>query len=320
MVATADVLILTNEHDISADWVVRELRRRDVPFLRLNTERLARAGVSITPSSGSWEIQRHDGRQVSFNEVSGIWYRRPEAPTGRSLDDLTDGERRLVQSQWRAVMDGLCTLPGAVMVNSPWANQRAESKVHQLQVAQRVGLRVPTTLVTNVRADALSFYDAHDGDVVVKGLDAPLIEDEVPKFVYAQRADRASIDGCEDVELAPMIFQEAVRNKTDVRVTVVGHRVFAAAARVDGEDVDWRAYKDRPNFAAHELDADVADRCRALVEQLGLVFGAIDLALTPDGYYFFEINPNGEWGWLQKTVRLPIAEALVDVLTRGDAG
>ncbi|MCZ3387408.1 MAG: hypothetical protein LH630_10710 [Actinomycetia bacterium] len=50
---------------------------------------------------------------------------------------------------------------------------------------------------------------------------------------------------------------------------------------------------------------------------MSLEFGAIDLALNGDGYSFLEINPNGEWGWLQKTVGLPIAETLVDLLTEG---
>jgi hypothetical protein len=38
--------------------------------------------------------------------------------------------------------------------------------------------------------------------------------------------------------------------------------------------------------------------------------------LTPDGEYVFaEINPNGQWLWIEQATGLPIAEALADLLT-----
>jgi glutathione synthase/RimK-type ligase-like ATP-grasp enzyme len=54
------------------------------------------------------------------------------------------------------------------------------------------------------------------------------------------------------------------------------------------------------------------------VKRFGLVFGAIDLVQTPSGFYFLEINPNGEWAWLQKEAGLPIAETIVDILVQED--
>ena len=58
---------------------------------------------------------------------------------------------------------------------------------------------------------------------------------------------------------------------------------------------------------------------RYLLEKL-LTGGAIDALLvglrTPDGrHVFLEINPAGEWEWIQATVGHPIADALADVLT-----
>ena len=52
----------------------------------------------------------------------------------------------------------------------------------------------------------------------------------------------------------------------------------------------------------------------ALVKALGLCFGAIDLVLTPDGrYVFLEINPSGQWEWIESLTGLPISEALCDL-------
>jgi glutathione synthase/RimK-type ligase-like ATP-grasp enzyme len=54
---------------------------------------------------------------------------------------------------------------------------------------------------------------------------------------------------------------------------------------------------------------------RALMTELGLVFGAIDLICTPAGeYVFLEVNPGGEWGMLERDLRLPIADAIARAL------
>ena len=50
---------------------------------------------------------------------------------------------------------------------------------------------------------------------------------------------------------------------------------------------------------------------------MGLKFAAIDLALTPQGdYIFFELNPNGQWLWLEYQLKFPIAQRIAQWLTR----
>jgi len=64
-----------------------------------------------------------------------------------------------------------------------------------------------------------------------------------------------------------------------------------------------------------ELPKTIADKCVKLTKKLGLCFGAIDLALIKDGsYIFFEINPNGQWGWLEEKTDLPMRSALLNML------
>ena len=54
-----------------------------------------------------------------------------------------------------------------------------------------------------------------------------------------------------------------------------------------------------------------------LVRRLGLHYGTIDMVLTPDGrYVFLEINPNGQYLWIEKQSGLPITEAVCDLLAR----
>ncbi len=122
----------------------------------------------------------------------------------------------------------------------------------------------------------------------------------------------------ESLLISPVIFQEKVPKKCDIRVTVIGDKVFAAQIETDlPESIpDWRAADvGKITYSPHKLPAFVNQQCLSLVRELGLEFGAIDLGLCGDGSYaFFEINPNGQWAWLEPVTAFPLTETLVDLL------
>ena len=51
------------------------------------------------------------------------------------------------------------------------------------------------------------------------------------------------------------------------------------------------------------------------MDRLELNFAAIDLIETPDGeHVFLEVNPNGQWLWLDDMLKLGISQAVADWL------
>ena len=122
--------------------------------------------------------------------------------------------------------------------------------------------------------------------------------------------------------VAPLVIQEYVPKSLEVRATVVGSQVFAAAIHSQQSQRarhDWRHYDfDKTPHEAHTLPEGVSSLCIQLVQSLSLNFGAIDLVLTPDGrYVFLEINPSGQWLWIEELTDLPIGDAIADCLLRG---
>jgi glutathione synthase/RimK-type ligase-like ATP-grasp enzyme len=110
-------------------------------------------------------------------------------------------------------------------------------------------------------------------------------------------------------------FQELVPDKLDVRATVVGGHLFAAECDA-APDGDWRLVSD-PRWRPHELPPEIVARLLQLVRKLDLRFAGIDLLRAPSGdYLFIELNPNGEWGWLQQQLGLPLATVLTELLTQ----
>lgn len=314
------ILILSNKWDLTVDFVVRELRNRGKPFLRLNTEDLVNGNASIELPNLRINISSN-GRCIYLNDVRVIWNRRP----GRPWDDISHDARpsravqQFVNDQWHIWLESLQLLPEITWINDPAANDRMENKIRQLLHADRIGFKIPKTLISN-DADAVREHFS-ETPMVAKALYSPLIEEsDHDLFVFTNKIAMLTEDDDTSVRLSPLIFQERISPKTDYRVTVLGERVFAARIEYKAREefIDWRTVDDDIAFIPCSLPTDVETRCINFVRDAGLCFGAIDLVECDDGFFFIEINPNGEWGWLQKPVGLPIAEGLCDLLINHD--
>jgi len=158
------------------------------------------------------------------------------------------------------------------------------------------------------------------GSLVAKSLGPAFLEEtNANYFIYTTAIDLDDATPAE-VQLAPVIFQERLWPKEDFRVTIVGSHVFAAMIPKDTvRPLDWRATSEPPQFERAELPRSVTRKLLALLRQLGLRFGAIDLCRKDGDFFFLEVNPNGEWGWLETSLGLPIADAIVDELCQTSA-
>jgi glutathione synthase/RimK-type ligase-like ATP-grasp enzyme len=196
--------------------------------------------------------------------------------------------------------------------------------VSQLALAARLGWRIPRTVTTSEPQALLDFYEACGGRIIAKAsvpLELAGREGE-KREPYTRPVRRRDLLTCRALRHGPVTFQEYVAKRAELRVTVVGDRVFAA--EIDSQASprtrhDWRHYDNtRARYSVHALPPDVEALCVAVTRALGLCYGAIDLILTPDGeYVFLEINPNGQWAWVEELTTMPIADAIADLLTRG---
>jgi glutathione synthase/RimK-type ligase-like ATP-grasp enzyme len=307
------VLVITNERDVGADFLVRELDRRSVRVVRLNAERGPDWTLALEPGE-RWRMSR-DRRTLRSDDCTGVWWRRPEVP---AIPGSASAAADAIGDQWRSFVAALATVPGPVWVSAPDRIREAENKALQLSRANALGMGVPETLWTNDTDEAADFIGRCGGVAVVKSVATAWWEEaNTGRFVFASLVERGDLPEARRLAAAPVCLQQPVLPKRDVRVTVVGDTVLAARRELPpvsgSEPLDWRRAPEQA-WSTHNLPADVADRCRALVAGFGLGFSGIDFALDDQGeHWLLELNPNGEWGWLQR-VGLPVAEALADAL------
>lgn len=315
---TADtVLLVTASYDKAPEYVEAALNRRAVPFFRLDTDRFpVEVLASYDPQA---DLILRDGSNGIFGkQIRSVWYRRNVAPN--LPEDLEPGNQEFCTREARAFLEGtLAALPTNRWLSYPQAVWRAERKPYQLSVAAKLGFTLPRTVITNDTAPPRHLAREHK--LIAKAVSSGYISDpQGNRAIFTSALTSEDIQVLDGLQMAPVIFQERIEKSCDIRVTVVGDKVFAAAILSQDREasrVDWRATDDpNPEHRRHELPAKLAERCRLLVSQLGLSFGAIDFALKPDGsYVFFEINPNGEWLWLEDRLDLPISDAIAEWLS-----
>ncbi|MDM6847172.1 hypothetical protein QUG37_28175, partial [Klebsiella pneumoniae] len=150
---------------------------------------------------------------------------------------------------------------------------------------------------------------------------ALFINNDAESIIFTNRLGQLDETDSSSLSLVPIIVQHEIIKKFDVRVTVVGKRVFSVAIYSQSHketEVDWRKgsridLKHKPL----ELPTSLSSKCIDLVESLNLRFGAIDFICDEDDvFWFLEINPNGQWAWIENQTGLPIASSIVDELMR----
>ena len=296
------VLILSNLYDFSTDLVVLSLKDAGVPYLRLNREQLADHYLALDPLAPKLTVRGPSGVYDVGQDLVSIWFRQPVFLRNTPSVPLSP-EEQLERSQWMAFLRGLSVFRGVAWMNPPSATYIAESKPYQLAIAKDCGFKVPETLATN---DASRISETFPDSLVIKSLDTVLLRDGgYDLFIYTILNPGGELAE-ETVSVVPLLAQEALEEKTDIRVTVVGNEVFAVRILSQGSGIegDWRVVpKSELEYRDTALNRDIIERCKMLTRSLSLSFAAIDLIETHQGVYFVEINPTGGWGWLSTAER-----------------
>jgi glutathione synthase/RimK-type ligase-like ATP-grasp enzyme len=212
-------------------------------------------------------------------------------------------------------------LPGVWLPGHPDVVRKAQRKWSQLRTAADLGFTIPATLVSNDPERFLAFYRQHDGRVASKLAGATGFHAHLGTELnrYTEVIPSRDLVEYRSFALCPVACQRYISKQYELRITVVGDLVFCA--RIDSQRSnqsrhDWRQYDmASATLSLWQLPGDIAERCVALVKRLGLTYGAIDMIVTPDDeHVFLELNPSGQFWWLEQQLGLPISDAICDRL------
>lgn len=273
-------------------------------------------GTQNGVASGTIAIERNEYRIEDF---SAIWYLHPHLP--KELLNFEPKEyRQFIHRQFEEMRRALWSIfRQKRWINDPWATIAADNKAYQLHIASGIGFTVPDTLITSDPDRVKRFYKEHGGNIVVKLFATSPISDKV---IYTNRVSSRDIEHIDTVRSSPSIFQEYLEKDHELRITVVGSNIFPV--RIESQKdlataLDWRKKPKLNDFEVElkptEIPEGVKEKICKLMKALGLRFGCIDMVVTPKGkYVFLEINPSGQWYFVQLKTYLPIAGSIANTL------
>lgn len=316
------ILIVTADGDEHADAVCAALHARGASFVRFDPGDFPqRAQIVARSGASGLRLELRRGTDIlRLENVSTVWYRRPRSPEpAASIRD--DFMRGYVASECALFMEDVWSaLVCPIVPALPSVMRRADLKLTQLTAARRLGFVTPETLLSNSPKAVFAFREQF-GSKLISKLPGPGLYRQArqPAVRFTERVRRTDLGYLDRVALSPVLFQPYVQKQLEVRVTVVGERLFACSIGSQSSAraaVDFRRYDfESTPHAAHTLPHAIAARCLALTHELGLRYSAIDLILTPDGeYVFLELNPNGQYLWIEDLTQMPISEAIAELL------
>jgi len=316
------ILIITSKIDITSDFVIKSLKLKKLSFYRLNTEDIGKT-IKITFDFSSNKFLIFDeqvNRTINLLDVKSVYFRRPEV--NDELADISPGERNFVRSELLFVLEGIYKiLRKAFWINTVHAIRNAENKVFQLLLAKDLQLQTPDSLITNVPAYARSFYQKQQASCIIKPIKSGLVEGVNEEGVIFTNKIQIDADNAERINICPVYLQNLIEKRGDVRVTLIGKKLFVALIHSQTSDeakIDWRKSCVPLKHTALELPGEIAQKCFDLAAILNLNFAAIDFILDGNGnYIFLEINPNGQWAWIEKQLDFKISDEITTLLADG---
>jgi hypothetical protein len=300
------VLVLTNSSDATADFLAGKLDQSGIAYVRLDTDAfVGNAFLAATESEAHLCLA---GKNFTPESFSHVWLRRP---LGLGLKPERDPAETLhLEQEWSAALEGwLARISRERWINHPSSNGAASHKIEQLWRAKRMGLDVPPSLVTQSRDEARKFYEDQNGTVVVKPIHGGYIgrnQPEADTVIYTHAINPDEISLFPPTNASPTLLQRRVTKKCDVRITLVDNDLHAvglvAPDNLGAQRLDIR--RDAMADVAYvtvNVPSAVETALRRYVISYQLRFAAIDMVVDEaDRWIFLELNPNGQWAWLDQ--------------------
>lgn len=319
--AKTHALIITSKDDAHADYLIYKANENGLGLrlIRINTEEFV-SNCEVTFTGLHFRVRVKDSaRSFASEDVKAVWYRRPHEFL-RTTEDPDAWE--FIKAQASACLRGLyfCTHESARWINPLPALHRSRNKLQQLQLANQLGFRVPKTLVSNDPEQVTAFCAAVP-NMCSKSLDEPnfRLDGEICPIFTRIITPEELAEHLDAIPMNPTLFQEYIIKQSDIRVTVVGQRMFATEISSQGNELsvdDFRGVSPRElAHINHILPDSLKEKILAFTQAQGLFYSAMDFALGKDGeYYFLENNPNGQWLWLEQYAGAPISDAILEAL------
>ncbi|KKT28181.1 MAG: RimK domain protein ATP-grasp [Candidatus Yanofskybacteria bacterium GW2011_GWA2_44_10] len=321
------ILILSGSEDPHCQYIVEKIKARNRKFVVYDYGQYpsnSQIGLKIDRNSKELWLHFSDIR-LNCEEIRSVWNRRRgQSKAGVNIKNPKITE--YIEQESQILLDSLPYLIKTDWISHPDAITISARKPYQLLVAKSLNLAIPETVIGN-SSEMIEKYVSLDSMLALKPLSMATVSlcdgenDPASNLIlYTKPVTHDQIiKKTRRVVNCPVTVQKYIPKEFELRITVVGNQAFACAIysqETERTTHDWRKYDlTHTPHKVFNLPDDINQKCLTLVDKLGLKFGCIDMIVTPEGQFvFLEINPNGQWLWIERLTNLPIGDAITDLL------
>ncbi|MBP9793496.1 MAG: ATP-grasp ribosomal peptide maturase [Flavobacterium sp.] len=314
------ILCITHSNDFYAiDIVIKKLKELGQEVIRFNSDDFSYKIHFEYCNFSNQQVLRitTPDFDITSDQIKAVWYRK--LWTINIPENLEEAYKKIYYQEYTTMR----TIFFDSLKKAFWINpisidhEIGENKFHQLQLASSSGLQIPKSIFTNNPKAVMHFFHSIPNKQMIAKLHGSLsrsMSGNTPFFptTVIQEEDLENLD---TLQYCPMIFQERIDKQYELRIIYVDGTFFTglinAQDSLKGVD-DWRAANDIfPKWQLYSLPKNICDSLTKMMKEMNLYFGAIDMIRNKAGeYIFLEVNPQGEWGMLQRDLGYPIGETI----------
>jgi glutathione synthase/RimK-type ligase-like ATP-grasp enzyme len=311
------VLILTKKMDIESDLLGIQCLKNGIDYVKITEEDIP-LNFHVEFKVGKFnDSMLHLGkRKFNIDEIKIILFRYFDP---KFLNYYSGGVHQMyLAQQWYQAFNCLPIALDAIWINNPQRTFESENRLNQLLSAQRLGFSIPETLITNEMEAAKKFFKRFPKSTIVKVLHHHEIYLNQKSYRFlTNNIETSHLSKFNELTYAPVIFQKKIENDSEIRVTVINDKAFSCKISTIKEKrnfSDLHKIKEKELiFSEISLDKKIEKLCIKLNRKLGLLVSSIDFVQGKNGeLLFLEINPIGDWNWIEKHTNLPITKSMFD--------
>lgn len=331
------IFILAEDGDASVDEVMQWLEYIGVyEVVRINhSDRIRFLTASVSDQHADFEIRINQSLSVKLSDIHAYWYRRGElwypgiSANGNTDPDLFNSMRKYYSDELEHSIDMLYfMLKSSLAIHINAFEDIYTNKLINLFCAQKAGLRIPESIVSNDPEVIKAFFRRHLKCIVkpvrYPGSNARTKDHKVAYSQTTQLMTIAEADNflCNNSSFQPTHFQEYIEKEFEIRTFILNKKIFSMAIfsqQNEKTKIDFRNYDDeKPNRnIPFQLPSSLEKQLIHCCQLIGMNCGSIDVLYYRGHYCFLEINPVGQFQWLSHSCNYLIEKHIAQTLTNG---
>ena len=294
------IFVITNSYTATVDVILRQLAEANFSFFRLNVDFLE--DYSICIHNDGFQISDPLGRSIDSKDISNAFIYKGSLILGE-YKARDGGDSLWFASTFNNIVNNLIVFlmsQRKLKLFSPY--EQIYPKSMQMTIAQKYWI-VPTWSID-------LGHSLPQGEVMVKQLTS--------RAYNGKRMDVKKVEASDLASQYPWFTQKPAQGNRDATVLYINGKVHCYQFATErGDLTDWRVTQgtEANKWESWNAGEEFENKVRAYMRDMGLKFGRLDFIIGGDEPEFLEVNPCGQFGWLDDenfTLHKEVLEAILD--------